>query len=219
MIRVMFIFLDESGEFTKHNDEQYFVIGSFTIGDQRRTDRSFRAWVQTKFPKKKRGQSEVKWSATGINDALRMKTLKAIAKMDVHIRYGFFLRTNIPVSYKRKNKINSGILYTNIVGEILEKYLPTNDKEVRIFCDRRSLKGMTKVEFEQAIVAQLLPLCSSDTVIQVEMIDSTANANMQIADWIAGAIGRYLEKRSLGEECYKILKNNIVGEQKEFFID
>lgn len=49
----MFIFLDESGEFTKHNDEQYFVVGSFTIGDQRRTDRSFRAWIQAKFPRKK----------------------------------------------------------------------------------------------------------------------------------------------------------------------
>lgn len=78
---------------------------------------------------------------------------------------------------------------------------------------------MTNVEFEQAIIARLLPLCSSDTVIQVQMIDSTANANMQIADWIAGAIGRHLEKRPLGEECYMILKNNIVGEHKEFFID
>lgn len=215
----MFIFLDESGEFTKHNNEQYFVIGSFTVGDQRRTDRAFRSWIRTKFPKKMRGQSEVKWSATGIENDLRIKTLKQIAKMDVRIRYGYFLRSNIPAAYKKKNKINSGILYTNIVGETLEKYLPTSDKEIRIFCDRRSLKGMTKTEFEKSIKARLLPLCSSDTLIQVEMIDSMANANMQIADWIAGAIARYLEKRPLGETCHRILKNNVIGDPKEFFTD
>ena len=172
----MYIFLDESGQFTKHDNEQYFVIGSFTVGDQGITAKAFRQWFRTKFPKKMRGQSEVKWSATGITDDLRLRTLKHIASLDITIRYGFLLRSNIPKDYKnKKDKIESGILYTNIVAEVLEGYLPTDDKEIYIFCDKRSLKGLTKSQFEKAIRSKLLPLCSPNTIIKVEMIDSIDN--------------------------------------------
>jgi len=214
----MYIFLDESGQFTKHDHDEYFVIGSFTVGNQRRTDKEFRKWFRTKFPKKIRRQSEVKWSSTGISNDLRLRTLKHIAKLDVRIRCGFLLRNNIPSSYRnKKNKIDSGVLYTNVVSKVLEQYLSTNEKEIHIFCDQRSLKGMTKQQFESAIIAKLLSYCSPNSIIQVEMIDSTSNANIQIADWISGAMARYLEKGRLGEECYKILKNNFLSDGKEFF--
>lgn len=214
----MYIFLDESGNFTKHNHEEYFVIGSFTVGDQRRTNKEFRKWFRSKFPKKMRKQSEVKWSATGISDDLRLRTLKHIAKLDVRIKYGYLLRSNIPSSYRnKKNKINDGILYTNIVAEVLEQYLPTDEKEIHIFCDKRSLRGMTRQDFESDIIAKLLPYCQPDALIQIEMIDSSSSANIQIADWISGALARYLERSRLGDECYKILKNNFLSEGKEFF--
>lgn len=213
----MYIFLDESGTFAKHDDGEYFVIASFTVGDQRRTEKAIRSWFRTRFPKRMRTQSEIKWSASGIHDDLRLRTLKHIARLDVRIRYGYFLRSNIPVTYRKKNKIDSGKLYTNIVGEVLERYIPTDENEIHIFCDQRSLKGMTKKEFEAAIVARLLPRFSGKVIIHVEMIDSTTNANIQIADWIAGALARCLEKRELGDECQAILKNNFLGEGKEFF--
>ena len=215
----MYIFLDESGQFAKHNQEQYFVIGSFTVGDQRRTEKAFRKWFRTKFPKRMRTQSEVKWSATGITDDLRLRTIKYIAKLDVRIRYGFLMRKNIPNTYRSKhNSIDSGVLYTNIVGEVLEQYLPTDEKQIPIFCDQRSLKGMTRQEFERSVINRLIPLCSVGTTIQVKMIDSTLNANMQIADWISGALARSLENGPLGEEYFKILKNNFLSEGKEFFM-
>jgi len=214
----MYIFLDESGDFTKHNHEEYFVIGSFTVGDQRKTDKEFAKWCKSRFPKRMRGQSEIKWSATGITDELRLRTLKYISKIDVRIRYGFLLRSNIPSTYRnKKNKINTGILYTNVVAEVLERYLPTDEKEIHIFCDRKSLKGMTKQEFESAIISRLLPYCSPDTLIQVEMIDSASNRNIQIADWISGAIARYYEKGRNGDDYFKVLKNNFLGEGVEFF--
>ena len=214
----MYIFLDESGEFTKHDHGQYFVIGSFTIGNQSRTNKELRKWFSTKFPRRMIGQSEIKWSASGINNDLRLRTLKHIARMDVRIRYGYLLRNNIPSSYRNKtNKIDSGTLYTNIVGEVLEQYFPTDDKEIHIFCDQRSLKGMTRQEFESAIIAKLLPYCSPNTLIEVVMIDSTSNANIQIADWISGALAWYLEGKNLGDECFKILNNNFLSDGKEFF--
>jgi hypothetical protein len=213
----MFIFLDESGQFTKHNHDGYFVVGTFTVGKQSRTNKEFRKWVKTKFPRKMRHQSEIKWSASGITDDLRLKTLRFIASLDVRIRFGFLLRRNISGNYRKKGKIDSGNLYTNIIGEILEQYLPADELAIHIFCDQRSLKGMTKKEFEIKIKEHLLPFCAPATCIQVAMIDSTANANIQIADWLSGALARYLEKGKLGEDCYKILKNNFLSEGKEFF--
>jgi len=212
----MFIFMDESGNFAKDNHERYFVIGSFTVGDQRRTSKAMRSWFREKYPRKMCKQSEIKWSSSGISDDLRLRTVKRIAQMDIRVRYGYLLRKNIPERYRRKGKLNSGILYTNIICEVLESYLPTDEKEIRIFCDRRSLKGMTKKQFESSITAHLLPLCSPDTRIEVEMIDSTINPNIQIADWICGAYIQYLEGRSGGDEFYKALKNSILG-TREFF--
>ena len=71
--------------------------------------------------------------------------------------------------------------------------------------------------FLSAIAGLLLPLCAPGTIVQVEMIDSMANANIQIADWISGALAHYLEKEPLGNECYRILKNNLLDSGTEFF--
>lgn len=213
----MYIFLDESGQFVDHNNKKYFIIGSFIVGDQKRTDKAMRSWFHSRFPRKMRNQAEIKWSASGIKDNMRLRTIRHIAKLDVRIRYGYLSHKNIPIDYRKKGKIESGILYTTIIGEILEKYLPTDEKEIHIFCDRRSLKGVTKKEFESRIRGHLLPLCPANTAVQVEMIDSTSNANVQIADWISGAISYYLEEEILGREYYKIFKNNFLDDGIEFF--
>jgi hypothetical protein len=76
---------------------------------------------------------------------------------------------------------------------------------------------MSETKFKEVLKARLLPALPKNVVIQIEMVDSSAVVNIQIADWIAGALARYLEKRKLGEECFKILKENIIGEGKELF--
>ncbi len=211
------IFLDESGQFSSHSHENYFVVASFTIGEQRRTAKGFRAWLRGHFPRKMRDLSEIKWASTGFSDALRLNTLREISKLDVRIRFAYLLHRNIPAGYRHKNILQSGLLYTNIVGEILASYLPIIDSEFRVFCDRRKLSGMSETEFKEILKARLLPGLPKNTVIQIEMVDSTAVVNIQIADWIAGALAQYLEKGKLGEECFKILKGNIMGEGKELF--
>lgn len=89
----MYIFLDESGQFTKHNNEEYFVIGSFTVGDQRRTEKAFKSWRQSRFPRKMRTQNEIKWSSTSVDDSLRLRTLKHIAELDVMKKNSIFFVT------------------------------------------------------------------------------------------------------------------------------
>lgn len=213
----MYIFLDESGQFNKHNDEEYFVIGSFTIGDPKRTAKEFHAFYRKHFPKKMRYQNEIKWSATGISDELRLKTLKHISKLDVRIRFIYLLRNNIPSEYRKENKFKDGLLYTNIVGELLDMYLPTVDPEFRLFCDRRRLSGMTSRDFKQILETRVVINLPKNCVIQIETVDSVSNINIQIADWISGALARFLEKGHLGEECYSILRGNIFDKGKELF--
>ena len=62
----MFIILDESGNFAKYNQEEYFVVGSFIVGDQRRISKAIRSWFHEKFPRKICKQAEIKWASSGI---------------------------------------------------------------------------------------------------------------------------------------------------------
>ena len=212
-----YIFLDESGQFTKHNNEEYFVVASFTVSEPRRTEKKFKGWCKTRFPKRMRGQNEIKWSTAGLTQDLRLKTLRYIAHLDVRIRFVYLLRNNIPETFTKKDKLESGLLYTHVIGEMLNMYLPIEERELRVFCDRRHLKGMKETDFNKILMAQLLPNLPKNSIIQIGMKDSTADANIQIADWIAGALSWYLEAKPSGEEYFTIFKNNILGEGKELF--
>jgi hypothetical protein len=164
-----------------------------------------------------RDQNEIKWSATGIPDNLRLKTLRYISNLDVRIRYIYINKNNIPDEYRIKDKLKDGLLYTNIVGELLDMYLPTQDQDFRVFCDQRRLSGMTSQDFKRMMHARVVPLVPKNAVVQIETVDSAESVNIQIADWISGALARYLEKGHLGEEVFAILKENILGEGKELF--
>ena len=211
------IFLDESGQFVKYSNEQYFIVGSFIVGNPKRTEKQFRSWQRSRFPRKLRYQPEIKFSEIKISDKLRLKTLKFISNLDVRIHYSYLLKQNIPDDYRKKKRLESGFLYTNIIGETLEMYLPITNKEFRAFCDQRHLKGIKRSEFKKILINRLLPQLPQGVIIQIEMIDSAQNTNIQIADWIAGALAWFLENKRLGNKCYQILKNNLLGEGKELF--
>ena len=98
-------------------------------------------------------------------------------------------------------------------------FLPVTDSEFRVFCDKRHLKGIKQSEFKQILKDRILPLLPKSSMIQIEMIDSTHDANIQIADWISGALAYYLEKKELGEEFYAAIKHNLLGDGKELFKD
>lgn len=214
-----YIFLDESGQFYKNHSEEYFVIGSFTVGDIRRTSKRFKMWCRSKYPKKMRNRPEIKFSNSGISDDLRSRTIKYISQLDIRVRFSFVKRKNIPDEYRIKSSIESGFLYTTIVGETLEMYLPTNDMLFHVFCDQRRLKGISKKQFIDKIKTHLLPNLPKGARVKIEMVDSKEYPNIQIADWVVGGIAAYLNKKPLGEEFFNILRNNIIGEGKEMFKD
>lgn len=215
----MHIFLDETGQFTKKKDGKFFIVGSFTTGDPRRTEKRFKSWRTERFPRKLRYLSEVKFSNPSIDDNLRLKTLREISKLDVRIRYSFIRRENIPLDYRHKDTIRTGHLYTDIVSKTLETYLPSTDRDFRVFCDARHLKGLKRAEFKSIVTSNILSKMPSKSIIQIEMLNSTTNANIQIADWICGALGRFHNRDVRGNECMEILKNNLLGEGVELFKD
>lgn len=210
------IFLDESGQFTKNAKEKYFVIGSFTVGEPRRTAKRFRAWCQTKFPRRLRALSEIKFSSSGINDNLRLRTVQYIAKLDVRIHYTYLQCDNIPPEFREKTTLQSGLLYTQLVGEALELYLPSIDTLMHIWCDQRRLKGISKKDFVENLKARILPEMPRRATVKIETVDSSAFPNIQIADWAVGALAAHLNGKPLGEQYYWRLKNNIVKERELF---
>jgi len=213
----MFIFLDESGNFTGDRD-RYFIIGGFITGDHRRTSKAFRSWQVKKFPRKLRYKNEVKFSDTGLNDELRLKTLSAFTKHDIRVFYTLLKKENIPQEYKKKRGLETGGLYTKVVSKTLNLLLPTTDLEFRVFRDKRHLKRITQSKFNEMLKLDPSPSLPAKALFQIEAVDSNTNPNIQIADWICGALFRYYNKRRNGDKFYVTIKNSIVA-QDELFKD
>ncbi|MCD6500504.1 DUF3800 domain-containing protein [bacterium] len=211
----MYIFLDESGNFTGDKN-RYFIVGGFLTGNARRTAKAFRKWQRRKFPKKLRYKNEVKFNNTGLNDELRLKTLSYFTKQDIRIFYTFLKTRNIPKEYRKKAGIETGFLYAEVVAKTLNLLLPTTDLEFRIFRDKRHLYRLTQAKFNERIKLDLLPKLLPRSLFQIEAIDSATNPNIQIADWICGALFRYHNNRKNGDKFFITLKNNIVASEELF---
>lgn len=214
-----YIFLDESGQFSKGDGNSYFVIASFTVADPRASSNGFRAWMRAKMPHVMRDQPEVKFFDSRVDDVLRIKTLKTIVDLGVQIRYSYLHKSNIPDEFRYKRSLQDGHLYTHIVAETIEDYFPTNDWETRVYCDERHLKGILRREFKQSLEIYILPLMPPGSVVQVDMEVSHNNSNIQIADWLAGALARYHNGRYLGDACFRVIQNSLLSEGKELFRD
>lgn len=213
----MYIYLDESGNFTG-GKEPYFIVGGFITNEPRRSAKAFRRWQHTKFPKKLRRKNEVKFSDTGLNEKLRLKTLDYFTKQDIRVFYAFLDKSNIPLEYRKKKGLETGLLYAEIVAQALHLLLPTADLEFRIFRDQRHLRKLPQIKFNEILRLDLIPNLPAKVLIEIESLDSSTNPNIQIADWICGALFRYYNKGKNGARYFSALKNSIVA-SKELFED
>jgi hypothetical protein len=159
-----------------------FSCRGFITNDPKRTAKAFRKWQHTKFPKKIRYKTEVKFSDTGLNEKLRLKTLEYFIKQDIRVFYTFLKKSNIPLEYRKKKGLESGLLYAEIVAQTLHLLLPTTDLEFRIFRDERHLRKLPQAKFNEILKLDLLPSLPAKAVIQIEALNSSTNSNIQIAD-------------------------------------
>jgi len=212
-----YIFIDESGQYKKYYHKSYFVIAAFSVVDPKISAKRFRSWCRDHFPRKMRDQNEIKWSTSSIDYNLRLRTLKIISKLDMSINFVYLHYRNIPVNYYRKGKLLSGLLYTDMIHTLLVPYLKTNSPDIRIFCDQRELGDISLVEFRKVLETSLAKTIKIRTGLQIDMVNSTSNVNIQIADWIVGAIASYLEKEVNGRQFYGIISGHIIQSKKDFF--
>ncbi len=214
----MFVYLDESGSFGQNKDK-FFIVGSYTVGDPRRIAKAYRRWQKRKFPRKLRVLSEVKFNESSLTDDLRLKTISFLASQDIRIFYTYLNKTNIPEDYRAGHKVDSsktGLLYAQIIGETLELYLPSPSKEFRVFRDVRPLKGISKSEFDRLVESRVIPQLPALALFQLKAVDSSVYPQIQVADWVCGALARYHEGKENGRKFYHLLKNNIVEETELF---
>lgn len=64
--------------------------------------------------------------------------------------------------------------------------------------------------------ATLLPNLPAKIIIQIEAADSAKNPNIQIADWLCGALFRYYNNGKNGRQYFSTFKNSIVARTELF---
>ncbi len=191
-----YIFIDESGHISTSNTDTVFVLGSFATNEYINIEKKIKSWFYNKYLKKFRSQSEIKWSSD-IKEDLRLKTLKYIRNLNIDISYAYLTKKDIYKHYSKNKKIYTEKLYIDLLINLLKQYNLENKINIYIYCDRWRLKNMTINQFKESIKLKLSDICKIGTIINIEMIDSTTSLSIQVADWIAGAMYRFLNKGHL----------------------
>lgn len=201
----MHIYIDESGQLSFNSKEHFFVVAGFSTYNQKEIQKKMKIWFQTKFPKKIRMQSEIKWTDR-IDDDLRIKTLMFMKKLDITIIFKFITKEILIKQYSTHRRFDPSKIYIDLLLEVLLNCNLNNNNFIYIRCDRRPMKNVTSQEFTEIIRKDLYEIVKLSTIIDVEMIDSTTSMGIQIADWIAGSIIRYLEKGYQWKEIGAVLE-------------
>ena len=212
----MYIFIDESGNF-QGDKEKLFIVGGFIIGNQRITAKAFRKWQDAKFTNKKlKFRKEVKFTDSRLTDKLRAQTLLYLTQQNIRIFYSFLKSENIPLEFRKKSAVESGRLYTEIIAKTLDIIFLNAESQVILSLDHRSLKKVSQKEFKESLRLHILLQLSKKASVYVNTVDSSTDSNIQIADWICGALYRYYTNRSFGKEFYKILRSSIIASEELF---
>lgn len=211
----MIILIDETGNLTG-GPNKYFIVGSYATNHPKQIHNAYRRFQKSKFPRVLKHLTEVKFTNRALTDKLRLNLLTELMRQDIRIFYTYFLTKNIPLKYRKKQRIvKPGLLYTQVVGDTLELYLPTAEREFRVLRDHRALGGMSKEEFKEIIETRLLPQLPKGAICSIQPLGSE-NSIIQVADWICGALARYYEKKRNGKKFYTVLKNSIVKGEELF---
>lgn len=204
-----YIYIDENGSLIKNDKKTYIVIGSFSTSDYMFTQKKIIAWFKNKLNKK--STQEVKWSDRYISDTFRLKTLKYMLSLGIDITYSYQKNLNIPIKYFSTHGLETGYVYTDLIIQTIKKHNIKDKTYIYVFCDKVSLKNITTKEFISTIEGFFSQQLGKK--IYIQMVNSNNNPNIQIADWIAGSLHRFLTKGRLWKEIGCILQINHINEK------
>ena len=148
----LYVFLDEAGNL--HDDrDRHGVLVAFVTGQPKATRKCFVRAKQTKLPRKYQHYAEIKFRDRVIPDDFKKHVLRQISRTEIQIYALVVVKEHLPSEYRAQAE---GIIYCDLVGQLLELCTLGESDEVYLFLDRRSLQGLTRQEFDARLRQGLL---------------------------------------------------------------
>ena len=199
-----FIYIDESGDFGfgKNSTKSVIIAAVFT-----QSQKDISIWLKRikrrKLPKK----------------LIKLNELKASGSQKEFLDY-FYRHANSDLKFSiyavtiDKSKIpdalthEEGVIYLKAIEDLVEIASHEFDSTMLWYFDRRSLKKTSWDAVAQIIKERVLFTAPElKKTIEVHPVESYRNLNIQFADFIAYAIGRFLNNKD--DTWYKIIKPHI----------
>lgn len=144
------------------------------------------------------------WHFSKLNKDRRAEFLSTISKCPLEIRAVSMIKENI---YGVKLKTDSSSFY-NYSCKLLLQYANRSLQEAKIIFDRRGPR-----DFNTHLRQYLRKKCDIDHTIikEIQSKDSRKDKPLQIADMVAGAIGRSLSEKSDRLDYISIIQHKIIN--------
>jgi hypothetical protein len=203
----LYVFLDEAGNL-RDDRNRHAVLVAFVTDQPKVTRKCFVRARQAKLPTKYQHYAEIKFSDRVIPDDFKKHVLRQLARTEIQIYALVVVKEHLPPEFRIQAE---GIIYCHLVGQLLELCGLEESNEVYLFLDRRSLQGLTRQEFDARLRHRLLCQLREGVRLEIQHPDSTTNVNVQVADFLCGAIFRKYERGN--QEHYALIERRIIAEE------
>lgn len=200
----MHIYIDETGDTgfkLQKGSSQIFSITMIIFHDPGEIEKICHA--VGKLQKKYKFNKNQEWKFTKTSPARRIEFLKTISPFDFRIQSVVMMKKNITGKILTTNKNN----FYNYTCKLVLQYALKNISNAKIIFDKCGNK-----EFYTSMRKYFRNKCGIDQsrIKEIKCKDSHKEIPLQIADMIAGSIGRkFNEKKSDRYEYFNIIQNRI----------
>lgn len=199
-----FIYVDESGDFgfSQKSTKYVIIAASFTC-----RPKEISIWMKRirkrKLNKKLRKSNELK-AADAKEDFLNYFYEHANLDLDFSVYAAIVNKTKIPYQLRSEE----GLIFLRSVEQLIDLAKAEFSPTMYWYFDRRPVKKIHWGTISQIIKEKLFLFSTSrKPIIEIHSVDSSRNLNIQFADFIAYAIGRFVNRGD--NSWYKIIKPHI----------
>lgn len=205
----MFVYLDESGNLTSGKNQQYFVLAALLVKDERIPKRITRKAKKRGLPRKLRHLTEIKLGRG--SRRYREILFRCLVAEDVRIGFLVVDTNRIPEHLKKEE----GLLYLRLSKFLLECCGVDEYNHLDITFDKRDLRGITKVVFNNSL-KERFALAPKPKRFAVHHNDSTQVAGLRLVHHLAWAA---FQKYQRGNPYwYELFSPKIIFEESADFI-
>lgn len=199
----MYIFLDESGNLKTNRPEgEYFVISIIMISHPKQLEVLVRRTKQAKLSRKQRSRTaEVK--ASKATDKFKKYFYERFPNLNLEVYAIVYDVLKTPEQLRDKQ----GLIYLHLTKELLKQANIKKDQEIYLYLDKRSLKGITHLEFDTSLKEEFVVDFKRPTRFEIYHVDSRTHNGIQAADFISHAIYEKYQKEY--SKWYDLIRDKI----------